>query len=161
MQGHFRVGFGSDGASVLAAGPCLDRIQDNEAYFAQRGYRHPLGIYNVSISRLVSRGTRLSEFLYRFFSEVRSLKDDTTELLARIEEQLELFVYALDAHVDDCELILKLCFRSDRDYAKSKAVRDFKRNIKDLRRPTSVLCNAFKHNHQRVRFFESEFHLVR
>ena len=163
MQGprQFRVTAGINDEPVLAAGSRLAALLEADAHFAARGYRHPLAIYNVSLSRISERGQRFAVLLHQFFSEARSLGGGPNEIRARIDEQLELLVYALDAHIDDCELILKLCFKSDREYAKSPAVRAFKKAIKSIRRPTSVLCNALKHNHQRVRFFESEFHTIR
>jgi hypothetical protein len=158
---EFKVVIGADDEPTLLGGPRLATLPETNSYFAIRGYRHPLAIYNISLNRISTRGCRFANFLYQFFSRMHSLEDDFDEIRERIDEQLELLVYALDAHIDDCELILKLCFKSDRDYAKSHAVKKFKEELKPIRRQTSLLCNALKHNHQRIRFFESEFFTAR
>lgn len=152
------IDLNQSGSPALVAGDTLRKISDSRLFFVERGFRHPLGIYNVSISRIVERANNFSEELYRFFSRFNTLGEPGSEnALKQLEERLEMFAYALAEHVDDCETLLKTFFKSDAEYAKAKPVRRFKDSIKSIRRRSSFLANAIKHNHQRVRFFESEF----
>src|SRR5688572_14715093 len=158
---QLEVDLRSDGSPILLAGRTLCRFDDSDLYFSKRGYRHPLGIYNVSISRIVDRANKFATELHSFFSRTKTLKDSHADgAMAAIEDKLEMLVYAIAEHVDDCETILKTFFKTDHEFSKSRSVRRFKDAMKLVRRDTSVLANAIKHNHQRVRFFDSEFFFV-
>jgi hypothetical protein len=147
--------------AVLSAGPRLQTLPDSVLFFKERNCRHPLGIYNVSIGRIVQRGLSFSELLWRFFCEVTDLNTDYgNQRLVDIDNELERLTYALAEHIDDCESILKTCFRTDEDFSRSKSVREFKKAITPLRREFCFIANAIKHNQQRLRFVEIEFYFL-
>jgi hypothetical protein len=143
------LAFGENGGLMLEALSPLNRL-------GPEPLRPPLGIYNVSLSRLEARLLAVLTTFAALSRDNRSLEPQGAEkdgVVATLLDQLELFVYAAAEHVDDCESILKTLFESEADFARNRAVKNFKREIKWPRKDFSHLANAIKHHHQRLRLF--------
>ena len=161
MTAPIKIELEPDGPTILVAGEMLRRCKESQLFHRQRNLRHPLGIYNVSISRITARGKKLSDELFSYFKTFSTIgrdgqNGDREVAIESISERLELFIYALAEHVDDCETILD-CFEPPKSTKHKKLRARFKDVVRPLKRDFSLLANAIKHNHQRVRLFECEF----
>lgn len=141
---------------ALVALRTLRTLSTTQHYAQQYRVRHPLGIYNTSLSRVTYRAKRFCELLHEHFKTRRTIAHEQLVPDQLLEDYLELFIYSLAEHVDDCEIILKTLFQDEKQFGSNKPVRKFKEAIKPFRRDFSHLANAIKHNHQRLRLFATE-----
>jgi hypothetical protein len=124
------IDFTNEKSTVLAALRTLQTLDTASHYAHQYRVRHPLGIYSISISRITYRTKRLCDLLCEHFSTRKAVRHQQTNLDRMLEDYLELLIYALAEHVDDCEMILKTLFQDEEDFGRNKLVRKFKGQIK-------------------------------
>jgi hypothetical protein len=154
------VNLGYTPAPALRAAASLRQLHDNASHHEALDRRHPLGIYNVSTSRILKKLRTCCENLEAHHHAAATTK----ELAARgsladdVIDYLELTLYAAAEHVDDIETIAE-CFFSDKDaYHRSPDVKRLKTAIRPIRARISGFTNAIKHHHCRIRLFSCDFH---
>lgn len=145
--------------SSLDAHLVLARIDPTACYHLSQQLRLPLGIYNVSVSRIAERVIALCRRLEAYFnvssdlSGLRKERDLRTELI----DFMELAIYAAAEHVDDIDSIAKGFFRHGSKQEKNVAYRELNSKVKNHKRYLSTVANAIKHSQSRLRLFSCEF----
>lgn len=138
---------------TLPARSCLSALNTNASYHELRGRRHPLGVYNLSVSRISNKLAKCSDKLFMYWNS----NSDINEIREEIVDYLELAMYAAAEHVDDIEYIANTFFKNSKESAKSKDIRKLKKLIKPLRDEIANFTNTIKHSHGRIRLYEAEF----
>lgn len=143
--------------SPLPALNILSSLKNGVAYHEQRDCRHPLGIYNISASRICDKVAKCADKLEAYWQASSSMNTlDAAQ--GEIIDYLELTMYAAAEHVDDLEEIAKTFFKSDREAASSADVRMLKKAMKPLRDEVANFANTIKHAHGRLRLYEADFY---
>jgi hypothetical protein len=154
-----RVDVSSGAVTALEAQSLLSQLKPGASLHEKLDRRHPLGVYNVSVSRICSKLRKCCERAEAYWkaghdiASLQSFKDLREELL----DYFELSIYAAAEHVDDVEAIASSFFTDQGQFAKSREVRLFKKQLKDSRDRISSIANAIKHNQSRLRLFSQEF----
>lgn len=146
---------GSGEGNPLPALNALSSLKNGSSQHEQRDCRHPLGVYNISVSRICSKVEKCAARLELYWKGQPLA--DTNPDLDEIIDYLELTMYAAAEHVDDLEEIAKTFFKTDREAAKSPDLRLMKQAMKPLRDDISAFANTIKHAHGRFRLYEAEF----
>ncbi|MCA0939352.1 hypothetical protein LCM28_05640 [Salipiger pacificus] len=140
----------------LPAGEALSSLRPGASHHEERDRRHPLGIYNLSVSRICRKVIKCSDRLEEFWKT-----PDLTILSKKGHEEiidyLELSMYSAAEHVDDIEEIAKSFYKSDRLSSQAADVRKLKKNTKALRDEITSIINTVKHAHGRFRIYETDF----
>lgn len=119
----------------------------------------PIGIYNISVSRVSDKVNRLCQRLERYFSSSSALTSsrESEDLLIEVIDYLELSLYAAAEHVDDIDSIASGFFRSTHLRDKNVPYRDLVKKMKMHKRLVSAAANAIKHQQSRVRLFSVDY----
>jgi hypothetical protein len=101
----------SQGDSPIKAEPYLSRLKPNTSFHERLDCRHPLGIYNVSTSRILKKLTNCCNHLEEYLRAAPSVAQlhGTENTQEEVIDYLELCLYAAAEQVDDLELIGR-CF---------------------------------------------------
>ncbi len=143
-----------DTGNCLPAIKALASLKAMASYHEIRDLRHPLGVYNLSLSRICDKVKKCADKLEQHWIDTpkdQAIKDE-------IIDYLELSLYAAAEHNDDIETVAKTFFKNNFSASKDKSLRSLKRNLKPLRDEISNYTNTIKHNHGRIRLFETDFH---
>lgn len=156
---EFRIDLSSGANSSLEALPLLANIDPAICYHSNLNLRLPLGIYNISVSRICDKLTKCSNKLESYFNKVKFIKDinAASELRQEIIDYIELSLYAAAEHVDDIKNIGKGLFENSHDFEKSKNIRTLTDTMKQHRSLVSASANAIKHSQTRIRIYSLEF----
>lgn len=112
--------------------------------------RHPLAVYNISISQVVGR----------FSATLKSHKQLLLPYSASMEkeERNAAFVDSLDAlldslieHIDDCNNVIRCFFETDSNTKYKKIYSQFKSSIRPYRDHIGKVVNKIKHEQGRLR----------
>ena len=134
LEGPEPGGIGDIMAQLLNRGTFQDRYN----------LRHPLGIYNVSTSRISGRLTRATENVadYMLQNPIFDRTNGDGAHLDRICDDIESCIYAAAEHVDDIESCLLCLFPDRHACSRNKIVRDFKLDLAPIRRTMSAFALA-------------------
>jgi hypothetical protein len=120
--------------------------------------RAPLGVYNVSISRVCGKVERLVQRLEELFKATGpSGQKPLPEARAAAIDYMELAVYAAAEHVDDVDAIAKAYFSKNILYGRDPHVREFEKTLQRQKRFLAMLANYIKHSHSRLRLCSVDF----
>lgn len=146
------------GRACLRTQLTLSCLKPNTSYHEKYDCRHPLGIYNVSTSRILRKLCDCAGKLEALQCNVSKLEELDKWQHARegIVDYLELCLYAAAEHVDDIYAITLCLFQRNALYERSKAVRKLKDDLKPIRDRISAVTNAIKHRHSRIRFLSMD-----
>jgi hypothetical protein len=142
---------------------CLCSLPDSVLQHADHGLRHPLAIYNISLSRIIQAFQEVldenDKVYHALIKEDGSIDIDTGVLLKSQQELLE----ALLAHIDDGYQILRSLYPMSRleksipfadqwlKKAKHPTVSNFEHLVKPYRDTFAPIVNRIKHEHGRLR----------
>jgi len=155
-----RVMIDPDAQSSLPAHISLMRTTDQGCTHHANGLRSPLGIYNVSISRICDKLTRLCRRLEICFQKSHSLTEhEYNDVKQEVIDYIELSLYAAAEHVDDLESIATGFFKNNILRDKNSAFKTLQKEIKKNKRLISTAANTIKHAQSRIRIFSTEFSL--
>jgi hypothetical protein len=155
----FEIDVSRSAQSSLDAHLVLAMIDPGACHHLSQQLRLPLGIYNVSVSRIAERVIALCRRLETYFNASSDLsglqkeRDLRTELI----DFMELAIYAAAEHVDDIDSIAKGFFRHGSRLEKNVAYRELNGKVKNHKRYLSTAANAIKHSQSRLRLFSCEF----
>lgn len=116
--------------------------------------RHPLGVYNVSLSRITNAFKNVLESLDKFIIKADPEHPTTFDAQDLLMHQTEL-LHALFSHFDDCRSVLK-CFyepsigRDKRKFDKQSPVASFDKNTTWYRDHIARISNHIKHHQGRL-----------
>lgn len=145
--------------SSLAAVPILSLVDEACCFHTQQGLRLPLGIYNISVSRVCEKLIAFCTRLEKYISACRSADglDVQEELQRELTDYIELAIYAAAEHVDDIKSIASGFFRTDKAFKRDVAAKRLSDSVKDAKKFVSGSANAIKHHQARVRIYSLEF----
>jgi len=149
---------GGPASGSLIAMSYLSALKDGASYHEHRGTRHPLGIYNISVTRICRKIQKCSTKLEEYFLLPPSISDIEKHNVLRDEimDLLELCLYAAAEHVDDVELIGMSFFEDPQQFKKSPHTKALNRAVKPLRDKIASVTNVIKHTQGRLRLFTLE-----
>lgn len=155
----FTIDIATSAQSSLEAHLPLSLMTDEGCYHNGNNLRMPLGIYNVSVSRVCDKLTRLSQRLETYFKASNTLEalQESEDLTQELIDYIELSLYAAAEHVDDIVSIASGFFKNSALRNKHTTYRSFQRKIKKHKRFVSAAANAIKHQQSRIRMFSMEF----
>ena len=148
-----------EGLSPFRAVGLLSSLKATASYHQKMDCRHPLGIYNLSTTRIIRKLNKCAECLealYLSSSIVYDLRKDREKLNCVID-YLELSLYAAAEHVDDIEYIASCFYSTNNSFNKAAPVNALKKEMKPIRDRVSGFINAIKHGHSRIRMFSVDF----
>lgn len=155
----FSVDIAKGSHSPLASHLVLTRASDEGCFHTANGLRQPLGIYNVSVSRVCDKVVRLCQRLEAYFAAEDTLGPDAKNdnVMQELIDYMELLLYAAAEHVDDLDSIATGYFRNTSQRDKHPAYRELAKTVKHHKRFIASAANAIKHQQSRIRVFSMEF----
>ena len=137
----------------------LSLIKDTDCFHYAHGLRMPLGIYNVSVSRVCDKLVRLCRRLEEYFRASDKLESLQTrdEVMQEIIDYIELALYGSAEHVNDVYSIASGFFKTKAKMGKDTAYRKLDKAVKSHKRLVSAAANHIKHQQFRIRMFSMEF----
>lgn len=155
----FDIDIATNAQSSLEAHPLLVLMTDEGCFHNANNLRMPLGIYNVSASRVCDKLIRLCQRLDIYFKASDTLEPLQTsdEVMQELIDYIELSLYAAAEHVDDIDSIASGFFKNSTLRDKHAAYRSLQKEIKKHKRFVSAAANAIKHQQSRIRMFSMEF----
>jgi hypothetical protein len=159
----FIVDLSRDSTSPLEALSVLAHVSDERCFHEDAGFRMPLGIYNVSLSRACDKVIRLCQRLEAYFKAEMKVGPQSANDEAMIEliDYIELALYAAAEHVDDVEAVANGFFRDKKSRQKSQvgdaAFRRLDAALRKHKRFIAAAANAIKHQQARIRIFSVEY----
>lgn len=156
---RFEVDIFTGGQSSLEAHVPLSLIKDTACFHYAHGLRMPLGIYNVSVSRVCDKLVRLCQRLEEYFRVSDKLEPLQTrdEVMQEIIDYIELALYGSAEHVNDVYSIASGFFQTKAKMDKDTAYRKLDKAVKNHKRLVSAAANHIKHQQSRIRMFSIEF----
>ncbi|WP_341918253.1 hypothetical protein [Polaromonas sp. YR568] len=140
-------------AALALSSGAVDSAMANEM-------RAPLGVYNVSVSRIFGKVERLCQRLEALFNSTGPNRQGlpTTEMKAVAIDYMELAVYAAAEHVDDVDAIARAYFSNKVLHGRNVHVREFDKLLQRNKRFVAMLANHIKHSHSRLRLCTLDFY---
>lgn len=155
----FVVDISADSQSSLEAHATLSLIKGSSGFHIQNGFRLPLGIYNVSVSRASDKVKRLCGFLEGYIQASKGLDHltDQNALMQETIDYIELALYASAEHVNDVYSIAAGFFPTKAKANKNPNYRKLDKSIKEHKKFIAAAANFVKHQQSRIRMFSMEF----
>jgi hypothetical protein len=155
----FEIDTSRSAQSSLEAHLVLAAVDPGACDHLSQRLRLPLGIYNLSISRITERLLALCKRLEMYFKASPDLSGLGNQRDLRIEllEFMELSIYAAAEHVDDIDSIARGFFRHGQRPEKNAAYRQLNSKVRSHKRYLSTAANAIKHSQSRLRLYSCEF----
>jgi hypothetical protein len=155
----FAVDISPSALSPLEAHLPLTLLTDERCRHHEIGLRAPLGIYNISISRICDKVVRLCQRMENYFivSDTLQPLQHNDDLMQELVDYIELALYAAAEHVDDVESIATGFFKDTKVRDKIRAYRTLQTQLKQHKKLLSAAANAIKHQQSRIRIFSMEF----
>jgi len=155
----FTVDIATNAQSSLEAHIPLGFLTDEGCFHNANNLRMPLGIYNVSVSRVCDKLIRLSQRLEAYFKASNTLEplEESDGVMKELIDYIELSLYAAAEHVDDIDSIASGFFKNSALRNKHVAYKRLQKEIKRHKRLVSAATNAIKHQQSRIRIFSMEF----
>lgn len=159
MKPKFLIDISQQTSSSLECLPTLASLSTEGCHHIARCLRPPLGIYNVSISRVCDKLTRLCHHLELYFKAIGTLDTDANndEVMQEVLDYLELSLYSSAEHVDDLDSIASGFFANAALRDRNTHYRTFTKAIKTHKRFLASTANFIKHHQARLRLFSMEF----
>ncbi len=155
----YEVDLTKEAPSSLQAHLVLLKVNVERCFHTTSNLRLPIGIYNVSTSRLCNKLFRLCSRLESYFlasSKIDLLKKENA-LMEEVIDYIELSLYAAAEHVDDIYAIASGFFKSKQLRDKSPYYRQLDKRLKEHKRFLSAAANNLKHQQARIRMFSLEY----
>jgi len=155
----FEIDIASNAQSSLEAHLPLALMTDEGCFHNSNNLRMPLGIYNISISRVCDKLVRLCQRLEIYFRALNTLEplQENDEVMQEIIDYIELSLYAATEHVDDIDSIASGFFKNLTLRNKNTSYKTLQKEIKKHKCLVSAAANAIKHQQSRIRMFSMEF----
>lgn len=145
--------FGSLNMALPKAAYALSQLDGIELYHDDYGLRHPLGAYNISLSSIGKRVSRVVEVV----NELQTESWNPGKASPRNEALLEATDHLLDAameHLDVCHSILKCFFKPDEERGRKLAYQLLKKEIEPYRNHIGSVDNYINHKQGALRLIQ-------
>jgi hypothetical protein len=155
----FDIDIATNAPSSLDAHLPLALMSDEGCFHNANNLRMPLGIYNVSVSRVCDKLIRLCQRLETYFRDSNTLEplEASDEIMQELLDYTELSLYAAAEHVDDIASIASGFFKTSALRDKYAPYRKLQKEIKKHKHLISAAANAIKHRQVRIRLFSVEY----
>jgi hypothetical protein len=156
MKPAFEIDISVGAQSALPAHGFLELVELSRTFHTKRNLRPPLGIYNVSVARVLHKVTTLCSKLEPYVQSFgpRDTKPDIGQTMNEdVIDYIELTLYAASEHIDDLKLIVDNFYPTDVESRKCKAHKKFNEDIKVLKSFIAKLTNHIKHAQHRIRLY--------
>jgi hypothetical protein len=127
---------------IPAVGGLLATLGDTTLFYAEQGLRHPLGIYNQSLTKIGKRAVELLTKLARTIEDELAVLGAGQSHLDALLDANDHFLDALIEHVDDCKAVLKGVLGPEESY---RAISAFGKAIEPYRNHIGAIVNLIKH----------------
>lgn len=154
----YAIDISDESQSSLEAHISLSMLNTCNFFHLPNGFRHPLGIYNISVSRICEKITRLCSNLENYIQLGNTLDplDDHDEEMQLVIDYIELALYASAEHVDDITSIALGFFPTKTIAIKDHSYRKLQKSIKEHKKLIATTANHIKHKQSRIRMFSVE-----
>jgi hypothetical protein len=134
-------------------------LNHENCHHLSQNLRLPLGIYNVSVSRISQKLAGFCRRLEMYFQTSSKLEmlHEKIEVRRELIDYIELSIYAAAEHVDDIDSIASGFFRTPNERQRNKAYKQFQKEIDRHKKFVSSCANAIKHQQSRIRLYSNEF----
>jgi len=155
----FEVDISAESQSSLEAHAPLSAIDEGRCFHLSNGFRHPLGTYNVSVSRVSDKVMRLCGTLEEYLRAADTLDPlkNHDEVMQKTIDYIELALYAAAEHVDDIYSIASGLFETKGKAKKHSSYKKLDKSVKEHKKFISTAANHIKHQQSRIRMFSMEF----
>lgn len=155
----FEVDIAPSGQVPLEALLPLSGVDESACHHTSQNLRMPIGIYNVSVSRVCDKVIRLCRRLESYFASSVTVNPsrEPDDMMIEVIDYLELSLYAAAEHVDDVDSIASGFFRSKLLRDKDVAYRNLVKKMKGHKRLVAAAANAIKHQQSRVRLCSMDY----
>ena len=120
------------------------------SYHLEYQLRHPFGIYNVSLNRVLSSFEDLSTGLAAINERDLLSNKGNPKWDANLLHSLEKLLYALMEHMDDCENILRCFFPPGTKINKEISIKAYQSSVDSYRTHIGKVVNHLKHKQGRL-----------
>lgn len=145
-----------------AAREALKRISANVTYHNEWGVRQPLGMYNISITRLPREFALALDALIAFTNfPVKGGGAQADKAADQLTDCYRALLYAMNEHAEDCDNIAKTFFPKDKFTGKESSLRNFRGMSKPYRERLNKIVNAMKHRQARLSLFHATNAMIR
>lgn len=134
----------------LQAAIVLGALKKYKFYNTDFSLRHPLAIYNISISAVITSMSFLLDTVNRLNSiSARELQNEENNkaLISATDQYLD----SIMEHMDDCLNIIKSLYGQKNEKKYKKSCRVFNQHIKSFRDHIAKQVNHIKHSQARIR----------
>jgi hypothetical protein len=157
-KASFTIDLTKGAQSSLAAHQLLSLVDEECCFHTDRALRPPLGIYNISISRVCEKLAAFCSRLEQYIVASQNIEQQSDDNLQReLVDYIELAIYAAAEHIDDLKAIAAGFFKDDRALGKDASARRLLTDIKNFKEFISATANAIKHQQARIRLYSLEF----
>lgn len=129
----------------LPASLYLNSLKDEFLDNPQKGLRHPLAIYTISVNKAINSIKKIIELTSSYRNVVE--KD---EFNRSIEDATLHYLHSMSEHIDACDNIVSLVHEVTKSAVKNP-LKDFKTNVKSYRSHLLTQANHIKHRQSQVR----------
>ena len=159
MKPRFEIDISPAAQSSLEAHQMLATPAHDNFYHLSKNLRLPLGIYNVSVTRISEKVAAFCRRLEAYFQTSNKLEalHAKTDLRKEHIDYIELSIYAAAEHVDDIDSIASGFFKNDHACQKNAAYMQLHKEVKKHKKFIAASANAIKHQQSRIRLFSNEF----
>lgn len=159
MKPRFQIDISPTAQSSLEAHQVLATLDHDHCYHLSQNLRLPLGIYNISVTRISEKLTALCRRLELYFQTSSKLDalHKKTETRKELIDYIELSIYAAAEHVDDIDSIAGGFFKGTHARQKNTAYRQLQKEVTKHKKFIASSANAIKHQQSRIRLFSNEF----
>lgn len=136
----------------------LSLVDAERNFHLQHNVRHPLGIYNLSVSKTIRR---LDSFLEHALQLSQFKTSDLVEeaQLSTAADLIEGVLYAATEHVDDVKTIVSTFYPAHAHAGQKKTSKKVFEELKIIRNRIAATANHIKHSHGRIQLFTADYEL--
>jgi hypothetical protein len=159
LKPKFEIDISPNASSSLEAHQVLARLVHDNCDHLSKNLRLPLGIYNVSVSRISEKLATFCRRLEVYFQASNELDvlHRMREVRSELIDYIELSIYAAAEHVDDIDSIATGFFKNNRACQNNAAYRQLHKEVQKHKKFIAASANAIKHQQSRIRLFSHEF----
>nr|WP_152029979.1 hypothetical protein [Pseudomonas sp. LPH1] len=155
----YKVDLRKDAQSSLQSQIILSQTTFTQLHHLEQNFRLPLGMYNISVTRLCKKIMNLCKRLEEYLTTPLSASppNDHSDLMDELIDYIELSLYASAEHADDIYAIASGFFKSKQLRDKDQHYRRLDKALKEHKRFLSAAANNLKHQQARIRIFSVEY----
>lgn len=131
----------------------LELLSEPELCFKEKGLRHPLAIYNVSLGGVLEQFSNVPDKLNMFLKEEAYREKGEGKLREELLKAQEDLLYHLMEHIDDCKNIINCILPPNNKEKINRYILKFIKEIHDYKNHIGNVVNKIKHQQGKLRSF--------